>query len=97
MRRRCPDDGACHHACEETCWRVSACGPLSGVYPGDDWPAEVVAANPPDGTVRVEDVLIGAATRKPCKTCHGAGSTHGQAFPRELCDGFEHETNEDHA
>ncbi|EMY33571.1 hypothetical protein D477_014256 [Arthrobacter crystallopoietes BAB-32] len=39
---RCPDDGACHHNCVGGCFRVRACGPLSGVYPGDRWPAAVV-------------------------------------------------------
>jgi hypothetical protein len=36
---KCPDGGACHHGCEGSCWRVSWCGPLSGVFPGDRWPA----------------------------------------------------------
>lgn len=40
----CPDGGACHHECAPvSCFRVSSCGPLSGVYPGDRWPASVVA------------------------------------------------------
>lgn len=39
----CPDDGACHHACAERCWRVSHAEPLSDVFPGDEWPAEVLA------------------------------------------------------
>lgn len=37
----CPDDGYCHHAesCSpRRCWRVEACGPLSNVFPNDDWP-----------------------------------------------------------
>lgn len=34
----CPDGGACHHECELACFRVSFCGPLSGVYPRDEWP-----------------------------------------------------------
>jgi len=40
----CPDGGTCHHICETgRCWRVAAhCGPLSGVYPGDEWPKRVL-------------------------------------------------------
>lgn len=41
-RRTCPDGGTCHHECEgddpATCFRVTGCGPLSGVFPGDVWP-----------------------------------------------------------
>jgi hypothetical protein len=41
----CPDGGACHHNCEIThCFRVESCGPLTGVYPNDEWPANVVHA-----------------------------------------------------
>lgn len=40
---RCPDGGTCHHQCaaRALCFRVTECGPLSGVYPGDRWPADV--------------------------------------------------------
>lgn len=42
---RCPDEGTCHHECDDSpdpiCVRVLTCGPLSGVYPGDQWPADV--------------------------------------------------------
>jgi transcriptional regulator with XRE-family HTH domain len=38
-RRHCPDDGTCHHECGTgPCWRVNNAGPLSGVFPGDEWP-----------------------------------------------------------
>lgn len=40
----CPDGGACHHGCwaaDSGCWRVHMAGPLTGVYPGDVWPADV--------------------------------------------------------
>lgn len=37
----CPDGGKCHHLCTQTCWRVSVCEPLSGVYPNDEWPRSV--------------------------------------------------------
>jgi hypothetical protein len=40
--RSCPDDGTCHHACDAgPCFRVRACGPLSGVFPDNRWPQEV--------------------------------------------------------
>lgn len=44
---RCPDGGSCHHLCPSVgeCFRVDCCGPLSGVYPGDRWPADVLAAH----------------------------------------------------
>lgn len=44
-RERCPDDGACHHECgiADPCFRVRTCEPLSGVYPDDRWPDEVVS------------------------------------------------------
>lgn len=42
----CPDGGRCHHGCvPRECFRVRACGPLSGVYPGNRWPGEIVAEN----------------------------------------------------
>lgn len=41
-RRACLDQGACHHDCaDKACFRVACCGPLSGVFPGDEWPDEV--------------------------------------------------------
>jgi hypothetical protein len=40
--RVCPDGGTCHHSCTRpTCFRVEHCGPLSGVFPGDEWPEGV--------------------------------------------------------
>lgn len=44
----CPDAGTCHHACAPgtRCWRVDHAGPLSGVYPGDDWPADMAPRRP---------------------------------------------------
>lgn len=38
---RCPDGGTCHHDCRSACFRVLACGPLSGEFRGDEWPAEI--------------------------------------------------------
>ncbi len=40
----CPDGGTCHHGCirGRTCFRVVVAEPLSGVYPYDEWPADVV-------------------------------------------------------
>jgi hypothetical protein len=37
----CPDGGTCHHHCVEGCFRVECCSPLSGVYPDDEWPADI--------------------------------------------------------
>ncbi len=47
--RACPDGGTCHHSCASSCWRVTGAVPLSGVYENDEWPAEVVEANPRPG------------------------------------------------
>lgn len=41
----CPDSGICHHMCEEDgngCFRVGFCGPLSGVFPNNEWPQQIV-------------------------------------------------------
>jgi hypothetical protein len=39
-RLACQDGGTCHHDCgtRDKCWRVDHAEPLSGVYPGDEWP-----------------------------------------------------------
>lgn len=51
---RCPDRGYCHGSqigvasticAPGTCLRVHTSGPLSGVFPDDRWPDEVLAAN----------------------------------------------------
>lgn len=43
LPRRCPDQGRCHHECGTgACFRVGSCGPLSGVFPDNRWPAEIV-------------------------------------------------------
>lgn len=45
----CPDDGTCHHECKDTtCFRVRCCGPLSGVYVGDQWPEFIRKATDPE-------------------------------------------------
>lgn len=42
IRPPCPDGGTCHHRCAPPqCMRVSTCAPLSGVFPDDEWPAEI--------------------------------------------------------
>lgn len=47
----CPDGGTCHHECERACFRVKSAAPLSGVFPGNRWPAEIVAKHSiPDPT-----------------------------------------------
>lgn len=44
-QRPCPDGGTCHHSCfEGPCFRVAACGPLSGAFPNNRWPEAVVQA-----------------------------------------------------
>ena len=41
ITRDCPDGGTCHHECGlARCWRVDTCEPLSGVYPGNQWPED---------------------------------------------------------
>lgn len=67
---RCPDDGTCHHNCalshEEmippqavACARVRMAGPLSGRYPGDQWPRAVLDRHgvpaPPTLATRLSD------------------------------------------
>lgn len=43
---RCPDDGACYHKCDgSSCFRVHTAAPLSGVFPDDRWPADVLMRN----------------------------------------------------
>jgi hypothetical protein len=47
---RCPDGGYCHgdsftagsEPCAGVCYRVRVASPLSGVFPGDRWPAHLV-------------------------------------------------------
>ena len=43
ISNQCPDGGACHHWCGIECYRVHNCGPLSGVFPEDEWPKSVKA------------------------------------------------------
>ena len=56
----CPDGGACHHDCAESCWRVSTCLPLSGSG-WDDWPEPIKVMNPP--VERLENLLIEPPSR----------------------------------
>lgn len=46
---KCPDGGRCHHKCSGPCFRVKTCVPLGGIFPGDLWPASVVADHAGDG------------------------------------------------
>lgn len=41
LREGCPDGGTCHHMCQTSCWRVSNAGPLSGVFPTNQWPMNI--------------------------------------------------------
>lgn len=34
----CPDGGKCTHDCDNECWRVATCAPLSNVFEDDNWP-----------------------------------------------------------
>jgi hypothetical protein len=60
--RGCPDGGHCHHGCDESCWRVSFCEPLSAY--GGDWTDEDKAANanPPR---RIEGFLVTGLEQQP--------------------------------
>lgn len=62
-RRACPDEGTCHHGCEvgRPCFRVLCCGPLSGVYPRDEWPQDLR-----ESALQLAD--SGPSTRK-CRRC----------------------------
>jgi hypothetical protein len=42
----CPDAGVCGHYCTIECFRVNHCGPLSGVFPNNDWPQRPAAPAP---------------------------------------------------
>lgn len=76
---RCPDDGTCHHDCVVgVCFRVHCCGPLSGVFPDDEWPVEIVKTN----QVRCSYVIVRkypehryVMSRRQCKrtTTHSDG------------------------
>jgi hypothetical protein len=59
---RCPDGGACHHGCATACFRVRWMGPLSGVYPGDQWPDDVRAAAGPAPEPDVVTALLSPGT-----------------------------------
>lgn len=40
--RVCPDEAGCNHECgQSSCWRVKHGGPLSGLFPNDEWPAQI--------------------------------------------------------
>lgn len=61
----CPDGGTCHHECPSVgaCFRVAWCGPLTGTYPGDDWPAglpEAARRERGNGHLTAEDYMASA-------------------------------------
>lgn len=57
--RSCPDGGACHHDCgTASCWRVTTCEPLSGIFPDDTWPPAVRAAHAAPNTT-IESIIVG--------------------------------------
>lgn len=59
-RNACPDGGVCHHWCPDgslrSCFRVSSCAPLSGVYVNDRWP-EFTAQQAAPAAESTEEVL----------------------------------------
>lgn len=72
---RCPDGGKCHHECLSygthhdgtyTCWRVINAGPLSNVFPNDEWP---------DGKAAAPSLV---ADTPPCPKCGGTGRQWGE-------------------
>lgn len=69
----CPDGGPCHHECTGSCFRVQCCGPLSGVYPGDTWPVEVLAEHRPLDEQDLAD-LERQYTPEPVPQCRVCGA-----------------------
>ena len=61
--RECPDGGTCHHECSPpACFRVKCCGPLSGVYPRDEWPADIRTRHGYDAPARARADTVDLAT-----------------------------------
>jgi hypothetical protein len=60
-KAECPDGGTCHHKCPgaASCFRVAYCGPLSGVFPGDEWPGEARAIVKANREPTIEDHIFG--------------------------------------
>jgi hypothetical protein len=58
----CPDGGKCHHECPAAieCFRVGSCGPLSGVFPDDEWPPAIRALVKANREPTIEDRLFGS-------------------------------------
>jgi hypothetical protein len=77
--RFCPDGGKCHHSCAIGCFRVETCEPLSGIYPGDEWPTWLVNELPisaPPLVAPLEDLILdspGARNTDP-HTSHEAAA-----------------------
>ncbi len=42
LAETCPDGATCHLDCGDECWRVEHTAPLSGVFPDDRWPDDVL-------------------------------------------------------
>jgi hypothetical protein len=66
---RCPDEGVCGHGCPAAtyrqCWRAHNAGPLSGVFPGDQWP--MVGPLPAGSLVTGTIKRVGLVIRPQCK------------------------------
>lgn len=59
-RRKCPDDGTCHHECgDRGCFRVACCEPLSNVFPNDEWPQPIWEAE----AIKTEQARVAEAER----------------------------------
>lgn len=89
---RCPDGGKCNHGCKGSgpCWRVGACGPLSGVFEGDRWPAEVEEKHAPGrviGRLREELAEARAELAGACSDLAEAREDLAEARERERAPG----------
>lgn len=81
-KKQCPDGAVCNHDCESRCFRVDNCGPLSGVYPDDEWPSEMSAEE-----VQPIPVEICVVCELPIEDGHmrGMGDGSGNQFAHEVC------------
>ena len=89
---KCPDGGTCHSVgdeCASSCYRVSCCEPLSGVFPGDVWPENVKWAAAMHHDAAVPDAIEAGAQalynmhpeeyRKPLDERHDGDAEHLEA------------------
>jgi hypothetical protein len=89
MTERCPDGGACHHECSYLeCFRVRSCGPLSGVFPQDQWPLEVSLEHGADlPEVKALDTYIQRAIEEWATLAGGPNGTEAEpSLARYIAD-----------